>query len=341
MQLRPGGIYTSYVTLGVETLREETLAALKNASQEEIKLFAGRASQKLGEKIAFHYGKSLGKLTVHNFSDGEILPKYEESIRGTQVYIIQSTLAPAENLLELLLMIDAARRASAASITAVIPYYGYARQDRKEEGRVPIGAKLVANLLQAAGALRVVTMDLHAGQIQGFFDIPLDNLEASVVFIPYIQALRLEPLVIVSPDAGGASRARKYAKHLHAELALVDKYRSKANQVDSMRIIGEVKNKHVVIVDDLVDTAGTLVKAVEVLGDQGALSVRAVATHAILSGSAIERIQASSLIELVTTDTLELRTEVPKIKVLSVAKIFAQAIHHIHFHESVSSLFYS
>lgn len=317
------------------------MTTLKNTLQEEIKLFSGRASRKLGEKIAFHYGKSLGKLTIHEFSDGEILPKYEESIRGTHVYLIQSTAAPAENLLELLLMIDAARRASAASIAAVIPYYGYARQDRKEEGRVPIGAKLVANLLQAAGASRIVTMDLHAGQIQGFFDIPLDNLEASVVFIPYIQALGLDPLVIVSPDAGGAARARKYAKHLHAELALVDKYRVRANQVEGMRIIGEVKNKHVVIVDDLVDTAGTLIKAVEVLQEQGALSVRAVATHAVLSGSAIERIEASSLIELVTTDTLEVRAEVSKIKVLSVAEIFAQAIRNIHFHESVSSLFYS
>jgi ribose-phosphate pyrophosphokinase len=303
-----------------------------------VKLFAGSASLSFAEKVAQQYGQSLGKLTLHRFSDGEMMPKYEESIRGAHVCLIQSTAAPADNLMELLLLIDAARRASAETITAVIPYYGYARQDRKEEGRVSIGAKLVANLLQAAGASRIVTMDLHAGQIQGFFDIPLDNLEASVVHIPYVQKLGLEPLVIVSPDAGGTARARKYARHLHADLALVDKYRAQANQVHSMRLIGEVRGKHALIVDDLVDTAGTLVKAATLLMEEGALSVRACVTH---PGPAYERIATSPLAELIVTDTLPLRQGLDKITVLSVASIFAQALHNIHHHESVSALFYA
>ncbi|GIV24235.1 MAG: ribose-phosphate pyrophosphokinase [Bacteroidia bacterium] len=306
-----------------------------------VKLFAGSASLSFAEKVAQQYGQSLGKLTLHRFSDGEMMPKYEESIRGAHVCLIQSTAAPADNLMELLLLIDAARRASAETITAVIPYYGYARQDRKEEGRVSIGAKLVANLLQAAGASRIVTMDLHAGQIQGFFDIPLDNLEASVVHIPYVQKLGLEPLVIVSPDAGGTARARKYARHLHADLALVDKYRAQANQVHSMRLIGEVRGKHALIVDDLVDTAGTLVKAATLLMEEGALSVRACVTHPVLSGPAYERIATSPLAELIVTDTLPLRQGLDKITVLSVASIFAQALHNIHHHESVSALFYA
>ncbi len=310
-------------------------------SSPPIKLFAGSASRFLAEEVAQCYNQNLGRLTLYRFSDGEMMPKYEESIRGAHVCVIQSTQAPAENILELLLLIDAARRASAAEITAVIPYYGYARQDRKEEGRVSIGAKLIANLLQSAGASRVVTMDLHAGQIQGFFDIPLDNLEASVVHIPYIRSLRLEPLVIVSPDAGGAARARKYARHLQADLALVDKYRARANEVHTMRLIGEVRGRHALIVDDLVDTAGTLVKAAELLVSEGALSVRACVTHAVLSGSAYERIAASPLEELIVTNTLPLRQLGPKIRVLSVAPIFAQALRNIHQHESVSALFYS
>lgn len=306
-----------------------------------IKLFSGSASIAFAEKVAHHFGQPLGRLTLNRFSDGEMLPKYEESIRGAHVCLIQSTAAPAENLLELLLMIDAARRASAESITVVIPYYGYARQDRKEEGRVSIGAKLIANLLEAAGASRIVTIDLHAGQIQGFFDIPLDNLEASVVHLPYIQHLGLEPLVIVSPDAGGTARARKYAKYLHADLAVVDKYRTQANQVHSMRLIGDVRHKHALIVDDLVDTAGTLIRAAELLLQEGAQSVRACVTHPILSGPAYQRIAEAPLEELIVTDTLPLRESLPKITVLSVAPIFAQALHNIHHHESVSSLFYS
>ncbi len=305
-----------------------------------LKIFSGSASKALAEKIAEAYGQPVGALIIHRFADGEILPKYEESIRGAHVCLIQSTQAPAENLLELLLLIDAARRASATEITVVIPYYGYARQDRKEEGRVSIGAKLIATLLESAGASRIVTMDLHAGQIQGFFHIPLDNLEASVVHIPYIQSLCLEPLVIVSPDAGGASRARKYARYLHAELALVDKYRAQANAIQSMRLIGEVQRKHALIVDDLVDTAGTLIKAAELLKAEGALSVRACVTHAVLSGPAHERIAQSCIEELIITDTLPLCQTHPKIKVLSVATIFAQALQKIHQHESVSALFY-
>ncbi|MEN2992409.1 MAG: ribose-phosphate pyrophosphokinase [Bacteroidia bacterium] len=305
-----------------------------------VKLFAGSASRAFAEKVAAHYGQPLGQLTLHRFSDGEMMPKYEESVRGAHVCIIQSTAPPADNLLELLLLIDAARRASAETITVVIPYYGYARQDRKEEGRVSIGAKLVANLLQAAGASRIVTMDLHAGQIQGFFDIPLDNLEASIVHIPYVQRLELSPLVVVSPDAGGTARARKYARLLHAELALVDKYRAQPNQVHSMRLIGEVRGKHALIVDDLVDTAGTLLRAVDLLLTEGALSVRACVTHAVLSGPAYERLAKSALTELIVTDTLPLKQSLPNITVLSVAKVFAQALHNIHHHESVSALFY-
>ncbi|MEN3041020.1 MAG: ribose-phosphate pyrophosphokinase [Bacteroidia bacterium] len=305
------------------------------------KLFAGSSSRAFAEKVAQAYGQPLGALTLNRFADGEMQPKYEESIRGAHVCLIQSTNAPADNLLELLLLIDAAKRASAEAITAVIPYFGYARQDRKEEGRVSIGAKLIANLLQAAGASRIVTMDLHAGQIQGFFDIPLDNLEASAVHIPYIQSLNLHPLVIVSPDAGGTARARKYARHLHAELALVDKYRAQANKVHSMRLIGEVREKHALIVDDLVDTAGTLVHAAELLMQEGALSVRACVTHPLLSGNAYEKIAHSPLVELIVTDTLPLRQPLDKITVLSVAPIFAQALRNIHQHESVSALFYS
>lgn len=306
-----------------------------------VKLFAGSASRSFAEKVAQHYGQPLGLLTLHRFSDGEMQPKYEESIRGAHVCLIQSTNAPADNLMELLLLIDAARRASAETITVVIPYFGYARQDRKEEGRVSIGAKLIANLLQAAGASRIVTMDLHAGQIQGFFDIPLDNLEASVVHIPYVQSLELEPLVIVSPDAGGTARARRYARRLHAELAVVDKYRSQANEVHSMRLIGDVRGKHALIVDDLVDTAGTLVRAAELILEGGAKSVRACVTHPVLSGAAYERIAASPITELIVTDTLPLRQPSEKITVLSVAPVFAQALKNIHHHESVSALFYS
>lgn len=276
---------------------------------------------------------------MQKFSDGEMQPSFKVSTRGNDVYVVQSTNPPAENLMELLLMMDAAKRSSARAVTVVIPYFGYARQDRKDKPRVSIGAKLMANLLAAAGASRVVTMDLHAGQIQGFFDIPVDNLEATSVFIPYLEQLGLEDLTIASPDMGGVQRARTYAKHLKADLVMVDKYRERANQVASMQLIGNVKGKNVVIVDDIIDTAGTLTKSAEYIMEQGAKSVRAAITHPILSGPAYERIDSSVIQELLVTNTLSLRQESPKIKVLSIAPIFAEALKKIHNYESVSSLF--
>lgn len=305
----------------------------------EVKLFSGSSSRYLAEKIAESFGKPLGNCVVNKFSDGEIEPHFAESIRGHNVYLIQSTFAPADNLLELLLMCDAARRASARQIIVVIPYFGYARQDRKTQPRVAIGAKLVANLITAAGATRVVTMDLHAGQIQGFFDIPLDHLDATAVFVPYLQNLNIPDLTIASPDMGGTSRARIYAKYLKADMIVIDKHRERANQVASMEVIGDVEGRNIIIVDDIVDTAGTLCKAADHLMDKGAKSVRAVITHPILSGSAHEKIQSSRLEELIVTDTIPLRQTNPKIRVLSIAPVFAKAFHKIDNHESISSLF--
>ncbi|GAB4411630.1 MAG: ribose-phosphate pyrophosphokinase [Bacteroidia bacterium] len=264
---------------------------------------------------------------------------YKESIRGSDIFIVQSTFAPSDNLMELLLMIDAAKRASVNQVVVVMPYYGYARQDRKFKARVSVGAKLVANILVAAGTDRVVTMDLHAGQIQGFFDIPLDHLDASAVFVPYLRSLKLDNLCIASPDIGGSARARKYAQYINAELIIVDKYRVRPNEVASMQVIGDAQGKHIVLVDDLVDTAGTLCKAADLLIEKGALSVRAIATHPILSGSAYDRIEASKLEELVVTDTIPLNRQIKKLKVLSVAPVFAKAFRKIHTFESISSLF--
>jgi ribose-phosphate pyrophosphokinase len=302
-------------------------------------LYAGSASSALAERIAEAYGTHLGEVTLQRFSDGEFQPNFHESLRGHDVFLVQSTLPPADNLMELLLMMDAARRSSAKSITAVIPYFGYARQDRKDKPRVSIGSKLVANILTSAGANRVVTMDLHAGQIQGFFDIPLDNLDASAVFIPYVEGQGIENLTIASPDMGGVARARMYAKHLKADLVIVDKHRERANQIASMQLIGDVRGKNVILVDDIVDTGGSLCKAAEHILDKGAKSVRAYATHAVLSGEAHSRINSSLLTELLVTDTLPLRQETPKIKVVSVAPLFARALSNIHNYESVSSLF--
>ncbi len=302
-------------------------------------MFAGTATRPLAELIAQSYGCTLGEVNISRFSDGEIHPRFNQSIRGNDVFLIQSTNPPAENLMELLLMMDAARRSSARSLTVVMPYFGYARQDRKDKPRVAIGSKLVANMLTTAGASRVVTMDLHAGQIQGFFDIPVDNLEASGVFIPYLQSLELPNLVVASPDMGGVTRARMYAKHLKADLVLFDKFRERANQVASMQIIGDVKGKNVVIVDDIVDTAGTLCMAADYIMQQGAASVRAATTHAILSGSAYDRVRSSQLAELIVTDTLPLRQSEAKIRVLSIAPLFAKALYNIYNFESVSSLF--
>lgn len=307
----------------------------------QVKIFSGSASRYLAEEIADFFGSSLGSIELLKFSDGELQVFYEESIRGADIFLIQSTFAPAENLIELLLMIDAAKRASANQVIVVTPYFGYARQDRKFKSRVSIGAKLMANVITAAGADRIMTMDLHAGQIQGFFDIPLDHLDASAIFVPYIQSLELENLCIASPDIGGSNRARKYAQYLGGHLALIDKHRSKPNEIESMQVIGTVEGMNVVLVDDLVDTAGTLCKAAEVLLENGALSVRAIVTHPVLSGPAYERLENSKLEEIALTDTIPLKKDkdYSKIKVISIAPLFAKAFRKVHNYESISSLF--
>lgn len=304
-----------------------------------VKIFSGSNSRYLAEKIAQQFGKPLGSLTIQRFSDGEILPIYTESVRGCDVFIINSTNAPADNLVETLLLVDAARRASAKYVTVVAPYFGYARQDRKDRPRVSIGAKLVANLLTAAGANRLMTCDLHAGQIQGFFDIPVDHLDGSYIFIPYLKTLRLNDLVFAAPDVGGTGRARSFAKHFAVELVICDKYRKRANEVASMQVIGDVQGKDVVIVDDLIDTGGTLSKASDIIMEKGARSVRAICTHPLLTGNAYGNIEGSQLEELVVTDTIPLKKESPKIKVLTVSNLFAKGIRKTHNHESISSLF--
>lgn len=305
----------------------------------KVKLFSGTSSKYLAEKIALEYGKPLGEVEIEKFSDGEISPYYKESVRGCDVFIINSTFAPSDNLMELLLLIDAAKRASAKYVTVVMPYFGYARQDRKDKPRVSIGAKLVANLLTAAGANRIMTCDLHAGQIQGFFDIPVDHLDGSYIFVPYIQSLKLDNLLIASPDVGGTKRARAFAKHFEVDMVVIDKYRKRANEVASMQVIGNVEDKDIVLVDDLIDTGGTLSKASIVLKEEGARSVRAICTHPILSGNAYENIENSALEELMVTDTIPLYRESKKIKVLSVANLFAKGIRKTHTNESISSLF--
>ncbi len=305
----------------------------------KVKLFSGTNTQYLARKIALEYGKPLGEIVIQKFSDGEISPRFEESVRGCDVFLINSTFSPSDNLMELLLMIDAAKRASAKYVTVVIPYFGYARQDRKDRPRVAIAAKLVANLISAAGSDRIMTCDLHAGQIQGFFDIPLDHLDGSFIFVPYIRSLRLENLIIASPDVGGTKRARSYAKYFSVDMVVIDKHRKRANEIASMQVIGDVKDKDVVIVDDLIDTGGTISKASVVLKEKGARSVRAICTHPVLSGNAYENIEKSELEELVVTDTIPLYRESPKIKVLSVAALFAKGIRKTHSNESISSLF--
>lgn len=305
----------------------------------QIKLFSGTSTRYLAEKIAFRHGSQLGEVTVSRFSDGEFQPSLDESVRGCDVFAIQSTFAPAENLLELLFIIDAAKRASAHYITAVIPYFGFSRQDRKDKPRVPIGAKLVANLLTAAGVTRVMTMDLHAPQIQGFFDIPVDHLEATSIFIPYIKNLQLPNLTIAAPDMGGTHRAIDYAKYFNVNMVVCDKHRKRANEIASMTVIGDVEGQDIVLIDDLVDTAGTLTKAADLLLEKGATSVRAFCTHPVLSGKAYERIAQSKLTELVVCDTLPVKPNSEKIKVLSVADLFAKAIKRVYTHESISSLF--
>ena len=305
-----------------------------------IKIFAAGASTYLGEKIAKSFGTELGKSSVLRFSDGEFQPSYDESVRGATVFIVQSTFPPSDNLMELLLMIDAAKRASAYKVVAVIPYLGMARQDRKDRPRCAIGAKLVANLLLAAGVDRVMTMDLHADQIQGFFDVPVDHLYASAVFVPYLQSLNLDNVAIAAPDMGGSKRANAYSRFLNADMVICYKVRKKANVVSEMRVIGEVEGKDVIIVDDMVDTAGTLTLCAELMHDLGATSVRAVCSHPVLSGPAIERLNASSLLELVVTDTIPVdHHKTDKLKVISVADMFADVINKVYNYQSISSTF--
>ena len=303
------------------------------------KIFACTNSKVLGGKIASAYGEDLGNVITSNYSDGEFQPSYEESIRGKRIFIIASTNPGPENLMELLLMLDAAKRASARHITAVIPYFGWARQDRKDKPRVPIAAKLVAKMLETAGATRIITMDLHADQIQGFFEKPVDHLYASTIFLPYLESLNLDNLTIASPDMGGSKRAYAYSRALESDVVICYKQRKKANIISHMELIGDVTGKNVVLVDDMVDTAGTLTRAADLMMERGALSVRAVCTHPILSGDAYKRLQASKLEELIVTDSIPLTQESSKIKVLSCAELFADVMHRVHENKSISSKF--
>jgi len=305
----------------------------------EPKIFACTQSQELGEKIARSYGLPMGNVAFSRYSDGEYQPSFEESVRGSRVFVVGSTHPTAEHLMELLLMLDAAKRASARHITAVMPYFGWARQDRKDKPRVPIAAKLVAKMLEAAGATRIITMDLHADQIQGFFEIPVDHLFGSTLFLPYLQKLNLENLTIASPDMGGSKRAYSYSKALECDVVICYKQREKANVIAHMELIGEVTGKNVVLVDDMVDTAGTLTKAADLMMERGALSVRAITTHAILSGNAYERIEKSALLELIVTDSIPLKQTSPKIRVIESAKLFADVMKSVQENQSISSKF--
>ncbi len=304
-----------------------------------IKFFAGTQSIYLAEKIAKAFGNELGKTNILRFSDGEFQPSYEETVRGCTVFIIQSTFPPADNLLELLLLIDAAKRASAYKIVAVMPYFGYARQDRKDKPRAAIGAKLVANLLSAAGVDRVMTMDLHADQLQGFFDVPVDHLYASSLFVPFLKRLELENLTIAAPDMGGTKRANAYSRFLNTDMVIGYKLRKKANVIEDIKVIGDLKNKDVVIVDDMIDTAGTITLAADIMMMEGASTVRVCATHPILSSDSYERIENSKIKEVIVTDTIPLPRECSKIKVISVAELFADVINKVYNYESISSSF--
>ena len=307
--------------------------------ETKIKIFSGRASRNLAHKIAESFGVKLGNESVIEFADGEFEPSFDETIRGTDVFIVQSTMPPAENLMELLLMIDAAKRASANSVVAVLPYFGFARQDKKGKPRVPIAAKLIANLLTAAGVDRIMTIDLHADQIQGFFEVPVDHLYASTLFVPYIKSLNLPNLTIASPDMGGSKRANTYAKFLNAEVVVCYKHREKANEISKMMLIGDVKGKDIVMIDDMVDTAGTLTKAADLMITQGASSVRAICTHGLFSANAYERLENSQLTEIVVTDTIPREHKSSKIKEISVAVLFADTIKRIHDKKSISENF--
>jgi len=308
-------------------------------SQINPKLFNCTKTEILAKKISDSFGVDLGKIITSTYSDGEFQPSYEESIRGTRIFIIGSTNPSSENLMEMLLMLDAAKRASARHITAVIPYFGWARQDRKDKPRVPIAAKMIAKILESAGATRIITMDLHADQIQGFFEIPVDHLYASTIFLPYLHKLNLDNLTIASPDMGGSKRAYAYAKHMESDVVICYKQRAKANVISHMELIGNVEGKNVVLVDDMVDTAGTLTKAADLMIERGALSVRAICTHAILSGNAYANIEKSQLKELIVTDSIPLINSSSKIKVLSCADLFADVMKKVHNNESISSNF--
>ena len=303
------------------------------------KIFACNQSKLLASKISDHFGIPVGKVNFSRYSDGEFQPSFEESVRGARIFIIGSTQPTSDNLMEMLLMLDAAKRASARHITAVMPYFGWARQDRKDKPRVPIGAKLIAKLLETAGATRIITMDLHADQIQGFFEKPVDHLFASTIFLPHIESLKLSNLTIASPDMGGSKRAYAYSKYLSSEVVICYKQREKANKVSHMELIGNVKDKNVILVDDMVDTAGTLSKAADLLIERGAISVRAICTHAILSGEAYSKIENSKLEELIVTDSVPNIKPHSKIKVLSCADLFSDVMHKVHNNKSISSNF--
>ena len=308
-------------------------------NKTEAKIFACTQSTKIGKNIAKAYGVKLGKVIFHNFSDGEFQPSFEESIRGSRIFLIGSTQPSSDNLMELLLMIDAAKRASARHITAVMPYFGWARQDRKDKPRVPIGAKLIAKLLETAGATRIITMDLHADQIQGFFEKPVDHLYASTIFIPYLESLKLDNLTIASPDMGGSKRAYAYSKFLKSDVVICYKQRKKANIISHMELIGNVEGKNVVLVDDMVDTAGTLTTAADLMMERGAKSVRAICTHPLLSGKAYERIENSKLKELIISDSIPVKNKSKKIKVLSSANLFAEVMKNVHNNKSINPFF--
>ncbi|WP_435314426.1 ribose-phosphate pyrophosphokinase [Cellulophaga fucicola] len=303
------------------------------------KIFACTQSTALAEKIAKSFGSDIGQVKFSRYSDGEFQPSFEESVRGARVFIIGSTNPSSENLMEMLLMLDAAKRASARHITAVMPYFGWARQDRKDKPRVPIAAKLIAKMLETAGATRIITMDLHADQIQGFFEKPVDHLFASTLFLPYLKSLKLDNLTIASPDMGGSKRAYAYSKALESDVVICYKQREKANVISHMELIGNVEGKNVVLVDDMVDTAGTLTKAADLMMERGALSVRAITTHALLSGDAYEKIEKSKLLELIVTDSIPLKKQSPKVKVVGCADLFADVMNRVHNNTSISSKF--
>ncbi|MDN3596155.1 ribose-phosphate pyrophosphokinase [Zunongwangia endophytica] len=310
-----------------------------NTPLTEAKIFSCTQSRGLAEKIAASYGSKLGNVITSTYSDGEYQPSFEESVRGARLFIIGSTNPGADNLMEMLLMLDAAKRASARHITAVMPYFGWARQDRKDKPRVPIAAKMIASILETAGATRIITMDLHADQIQGFFEKPVDHLFASTVFLPYLRSLNLNDLTIASPDMGGSKRAYAYSRALESDVVICYKQREKANIISHMELIGDVTGKNVVLVDDMVDTAGTLTRAADLMMERGALSVRAICTHPVLSGDAYERVEKSKLQELIVTDSIPLRKKCDKIRVVSCADLFADVMQRVHGNRSISSKF--